>query len=152
MTERGDRGQAITLNYALGLAIGVVLITGLLIAGASFVDGQREQAIRTELQVIGQQLSADMSTADRLAQTTRTNSTVEIRRSMPADVAGGTYNVQVVAGPDAHLLLTTDNPAVEVRVELANETDVQAARINGGRLRIVQEDDGNITLKSGGSV
>ncbi len=147
---RTDRGQAITLNYAMGMGIGVILITGLLIAGGTFVTDQRESAIRTELRVIGQQVAADISTADRLSQSTEGNSTVRLERTMPDTVAGGTYNVRVVASKDAHLILTTENPSVRVRVDLLNESDVQGTAINGGALQINETASGELEVISGG--
>ncbi|MFD1587293.1 hypothetical protein ACFR9U_09875 [Halorientalis brevis] len=154
MTDRRpqtDRGQAITLNYAMGMAIGVILITGLLIAGGTFVTDQRESAIRTELRVVGQQIAADVATADRLSQSTEGNSTVRLERTMPETVAGGTYNVRVVASKDAHLILTTENPAVRVRVDLVNQSDVQDTAINGGTLHINETASGDLEVVSGGA-
>ncbi|WP_136715715.1 DUF7266 family protein [Halorientalis salina] len=151
MTDRPtNRGQAITLNYALGLGISVILMTGLLITGGAFVNDQRESAIRTELRVIGQQVAADVATADRLAQSTEDNSSVTLERDMPDTVAGGTYDIEVVATADAHLILTTRNPDVRVRVDLVNETVIQETSINGGRLRINQTESGELELVSGG--
>ena len=153
MTDRHrhtDRGQAITLNYAMGLGLGLILITGLLIAGGAFVNDQRKSAIQTELRVIGQQVSADIATADRLSQSTEGNATVRVERNMPETVAGCTYNVEVVSGGDPHLILTTKNPDVSVRVDIVTETDIEETSINGGTLRINQTAAGDLKLISGG--
>lgn len=147
--RRTDRGQAITLSYTLGLGISLILITGLLITGATFVNDQRKSAIQTELSVIGQQLAADISTADRLAQSTSDNSTVRLERSMPSTVAGGIYEIELVSGSDPHLLLSTENPDVEVRVDLVTETDLKSNSINGGHLRIEENSNGKLELIGG---
>lgn len=148
---RGDeRGQAITLNYALGLSISVLLVTGLLIGGASFVRGQQEQAARTQLNVIGQQVSADLATADRLAVSTEENSTVTLRRSLPDRVAGSSYKIELVNSSDPYLELRTVNPEVVVTIKVAMESNMEAATVNGGKVRIGETASGNITLESGG--
>lgn len=149
--RRTDRGQAITLNYALGLGIGLILITGLLITGGTFVNDQRESAIQTELRVIGQQMAADIATADRLSQSTAGNSTVRLERTMPSTVAGGIYEVELVAGSDPHLLLSTENPEVTVRIDLVTETALKGNNINGGSVRIRETSGGKIELVSGGN-
>ncbi|MFB6178316.1 MAG: hypothetical protein ABEI77_01170 [Halorientalis sp.] len=151
MTDRrGERGQAITLNYAMGLGIGVILITGLLIAGGTFVNSQRKSAIQTELRVIGQQTAADIATADRLSQSTTDNSTVTMEHSLPNTVAGGRYNIELVDSKDAYLILTTSNPDVRVRVDVVNSTDLKGTTINGGSFRINQTASGELELVSGG--
>jgi hypothetical protein len=154
MTDRfgdAERGQSITLNYTMGLGIGVVLITGLLIAGGNFVSDQQKSAARTELNVIGQQVAADVSTADRLAQSTGNNSTVTLRRSLPNRIAGSVYQIELVEGPNAHLRLESTDPDISVRIEIANETDVVGSRVNGGTIRLNQSADGDLVLESGGS-
>ncbi|MFB6163614.1 MAG: hypothetical protein ABEJ31_00475 [Haloarculaceae archaeon] len=148
----GDRrGQAISLNYALGLGIALILVTGLLIAGASFVNDQRTSAARTELRVIGQQLSADLASADRLAQSTSSNRTVTIERSLPPDVAGAGYTIDVVAAPDSYLRLQSHDPDVTVRVDLVNETHVEGTSVNGGRIRINYTAAGTLAVSGGGA-
>lgn len=151
MTDRpDDRAQAITLNYTIGLAIGVLLVTGLLIAGGNFVQDQREDAIRTELRVIGQQVAADFATADRLAQSAESNSTVTLRRSMPGTVAGSTYSVELVESENPELVLTSADPEVEVTVGLANESAVAGTSISGGNIQVNETKTGALTLESGG--
>jgi hypothetical protein len=148
--RRTDRGQAITLNYAVGLGIGVILITGLLIAGGNFVTDQRETAARSELRVIGQQLSADISTADRLAQSADGEGEVSIRRTMPQRVAGTSYNIELVDGSDPALLLNATGVDVRVRVEVTTETSLDGNAIDGGKLRVNQTDSGALTIESVG--
>ena len=48
-----DRAVSTTLGYVLSLAIASILISGLMLATAGFVEGQREQVIRSELEVVG---------------------------------------------------------------------------------------------------
>jgi len=149
--SRDDRGQSITLSYTMGLGIGVILITGLLIAGGNFVGDQQESAARTELNVIGQQVAADVSTADRLAGSTANNSTITVRRSLPNRIAGSVYQIELVGGSDAHLLVQSNDPDIEIRIEIANVTDIESSRVNGGKIRLSQSGDGALVLESGGT-
>jgi hypothetical protein len=127
-----ERGQAITLNYTISLGLGLLVVTGLLVAGGNFVGDQRERATRAELRVVGQQVAATVASADRLAATTDDSGTVQLSRSLPDRVAGSTYSVELVASADAHLLLRSANPDVEVRVEVLNETDLATSTVGGG--------------------
>lgn len=148
MTER-RRGQAITLNYTLGIAITVILVTGLLIVGGDFVQDQRERAARAELEVIGQQVSSDLATADRLVQSTESDPQVALRRSIPRQVAGSPYEIELVADPDPVLELSTDRPDVGVTVALVNETDFAGATVDGGALTVNHTASGKLTLERG---
>lgn len=133
-SRRSERGQAITLNYTISLGLGLLMVTGLLVAGGNFVGDQRERATRAELRVVGQQVAATVASADRLASTTDGDGTVQLSRSLPDRVAGSTYSVELVASTDAHLLLRSVNPDVEVRVEVLNETDLATSTVGGGNV------------------
>ena len=148
---RDERGQAITLNYTLGLGIGLLLVTGLLIAGGNFVADQRERAVRTELRVVGQQVAATAASADRLAATTEDDATVRLKRALPRTVAGSTYNIEVVPSGDTHLLLRSTNPDIEVRVALANETDVVGTTVGGGTVAVNYTASEELRLERGDS-
>lgn len=133
---RDERGQAITLNYTISLGLGLLMVTGLLVAGGNFVGDQRERATRAELRVVGQQVAATVASADRLASTTDGDGTVQLSQSLPDKVAGSTYSVELVASGDAHLLLRSTNPDVEVRVEVVNQTDLAASTVGGGDVAV----------------
>jgi hypothetical protein len=147
MTE--DRGQTITLDYTIGLGISVILVTGLLIAGAGFVDDQRERAARIELEVVGQQVAADVEAADRLAATTGANPTVRVSRELPGDVAGAEYRIELVEQADPHLELTATDPAVSVQVEFANVTAVSGSQVTGGPVAVAYTGSGTLELREG---
>jgi len=148
---RDDRGQAITLNYTLGLGISLLLVTGLIIAGGNFVADQRERAVRTELRVVGQQVATTVASADRLAATTGDDATVRLKRSLPRTVAGSTYNIEVVPSVDSHLLLRSTNPDIEVRVDLANQTDVVGTTVGGGTVAVNYTASEELRLERGDS-
>jgi hypothetical protein len=143
-----SRGQSIALDYTLGLAVGFLLITGLIIAGGDYVTSQRDRAQQAELRVVGQQLAADIEAADRLVGST-TNGDVRIERSLPATVARSTYSIEVVDDEDPWLVLSSHGAPVEVRVELTNQTALAPTTINGGLVVVDYTPSGELELRSG---
>ncbi|WP_266077463.1 DUF7266 family protein [Haladaptatus caseinilyticus] len=137
-----NRGVSVTVNYALNLVVATVLIAGLLTATAGMVEDHRRDAARTELHVIGQRLSADTQTADRLVQVG--GKTVVVETSLPERVAGVSYSVTVE--PDAFVLKTT-GPQVTVRVSFATATPVKETTTSGGSVTIVRTDDGELEVR-----
>ena len=135
----GERAVSPVVGYVLTLGISTLLVSGLLIAATGFVDTQREQTTESELQVIGQQVSADIAAADRLHRTDGATDVV-IRRELPDSVVGSQYTVFVRSdneGPtDAYLRLTTARPNVTVEVGVANETNVADSAVGGGEIEI----------------
>jgi hypothetical protein len=94
-----DRGQSISINYTLSLVIVSVMISGLFIAMSGYLDDERAQVTRSEFEVLGNRLAADISTADRVARTTGTGAEVRIRTSIPDSVAGSSYSILVTSSP-----------------------------------------------------
>jgi hypothetical protein len=142
------RGQSIALDYTLGLGVGFLLITGLIIAGGDYVTDQRDRAQQAELRVVGQQLAADIEAADRLVGST-TDGEVRIERSLPATVARSGYTVEVVADGDPWLVLSSHSAPVEVRVELTNQTALAPTTINGGFVVIDYTASDELEVRSG---
>lgn len=134
-----DRGVSVALNYVLGLAIATLLLSGLLFAIGNVVDDRHEATTRAELRVIGEQVAADMMTADRLAQTGA--DTVILKSSNPEAVAGRQYTVEVNATGQA-IVLSPTNTDVVVSVPFKNVTDVRPSTVMGGDVTIVLVDDG----------
>lgn len=145
-----DRAQAITLDYTLGIAIAVILITGLLIAGGSFISDQRETAARSELRVIGQQLATDIEAADRLIGAAGNDGSVRVRRNLPTAVAGSHYDIELVEDSDPYLVLTSTDPDLSISVEFTNFTAVSGAEIGSGSVAITLTASGKLTLEEGG--
>lgn len=138
--QTDTRAVSTTLGYALTLSITTLLITGLILAGGTYVEDQREQVIRSELQVIGEQVSSDLAAVDRLSQTSQTDRVV-IARQVPDEIAGTTYTIEVVdAGTtNAHLELTTATPDVTVNVDLELTTTIAPGSVGGGDVEIVYD-------------
>lgn len=135
-----DRAVSTTLGYTLSLTVATLLVGGLLIASGGFVEDQRERTVRNELQVIGQQVSADVAAADRLASTDGTNDRVVVGRNLPNEVTGVRYTIAVESdGGETYLTLSTNSPDVSVRVNLATETSVAETDVSGGDVRVVYD-------------
>lgn len=126
------RAVSTTLGYTMNVAVATLLLTGLLIAGGNVVDDERERTIRAELRVVGQQLAADLTAADRLVVGLDSSAVVRYERDLPPAVAGSPYTVEVVGGADPHLVLSTDDPDVTVRVSLTAESALHSSAVAGG--------------------
>jgi len=148
----GERAVSPVVGYVLTLGISTLLMSGLLIAAGGFVDTQREQTTESELQVIGQQVSADIAAADRLHRTDGATDVV-IRRELPDSVVGSQYTVFVRSdndGPtDVYLRLRTVRPEVTAEVGVTNETNVAESAAGGGEIEIRVTGAGNLEVTSG---
>jgi len=140
-----SRAVSTTLGYVLSLAIATLLITGLIIAGGGYVDTQREQVIRDELTVVGQQLAADVERADRLVRAGEAPLTVRVNKTFSDRVTGSSYRVSFDPSASA-IVLETNRPAVSVRVGVVTETALGDSTADGGPVQI-RYDDGDDHLE-----
>lgn len=134
-----ERALSTTVGYVIGLGIMMLLMTTLLIAGGNFVGDQREQAIRSQLEVVGQQVSNDLSRADRAVEAVDASNVDEIslRERMPQRIAGNPYRVDLVTSTaNPHFILTTDQPDVRVRVNATARSTLAESTFDGGIYRI----------------
>lgn len=140
-----ERAVSTLVGYALGVGIATLLITGLLAGIGGFVTDQRETTARSELRVLGNQLSADLRAADTLVRTNNVGSppTLELRRDFPDTAVGVTYTISVNPGGCTCLILAIDNPDVTVEVEFTTMTPVDQRKISGGDVRIVFDSPNN---------
>ncbi len=139
-----ERGVSTTLSYVLTLTITALLASGLLISAGAFVENRQEETARDELDVIGQQLTARLMAADRLAASGAEN--VTVRMQFPETVAGSQYTIEVQPGSDRIVLNTTSIDAT-ARVTYTTRTSVSAVRVNGGNLEIVLS-GGNLEVRA----
>jgi hypothetical protein len=139
------RGVSVTLNYVLVLAISSILVTGLIIAGGTFVGDQRERVIEGELRIIGHHVAGNMEQVDRLVRADRAGDPDEayVNQTFQQDVTGTTYAVRLVEnGGTPQVVLNASQPAVSVRVNASVETDVDTDSFaTGGTLSVAY--DGN---------
>ncbi|GAA0308349.1 DUF7266 family protein [Halarchaeum salinum] len=134
-----DRGVSTALGYTLNIAVALLLVTGLLIAVTDYVGGQRQDAVRGELVVVGDRLVADLATADRLAGVAD-NGTVVVRSDAPARVIGRPYTIHVstVSGV-THVRLVAERTNVVVTRTVHTDRDVKNTTITGGDIVITTE-------------
>lgn len=140
MARLGNRGVSTALGYVFTLGISAVLVTMLLVAAGTLVEDQRERAIRDELEAVGERVAGSLEAADRLALASD-DGTVRVSIALPARVTGRPYTVEVRPGPSPVVVLTTENPAVTVRVPFETTVPVTATTVPGGRLVVTYRDD-----------
>lgn len=137
--RRDRRGQSTALEYALALAVASLAITGLFLAAGDFVTQQREEVVRTELGVVGEQLAGEVLAADRLVQAGDTG-TLTLDTSLPDAVAGASYTIAVADTPTGQWLnLTSQDPDITVTVRLETETPLDSDTVGGGRVSVVYD-------------
>lgn len=142
-----ERAVSVTVGYIINLSIATMLIAGLLTSTAGVVDAEREQAIRSQLDVVGERLAADLMTADRLVQSSDASTTVELETRLPSDAAGASYQITISAtGSQSTITLSTNRPAVERQVTFKNETNIQSGTVSGGDVVIVVNGDGKLEV------
>ena len=125
----GDRATTPALTFVLAVGITALLVSGLLITSSGFVEDRRERAVREELAVVGERISAVVTAVDRASES---GGAVSRRVAVPQRVVDAPYYVDVVncSAGDACLELTTADPAfdVAVRVPLDNRSEVAVGR------------------------
>lgn len=156
MTDSGDRsrsalpprtrGQSIAINYTMSLIIVTMLISGLFISMSAYLENERENVTHAELEVLGNRIAADISTTDRLAQTTEGDSRAEIHTSIPASVAGSQYEVTITSNSppgidyynvEIQLRARGTGEAKNVSTRISNE--VTGSNLNGGDYVVVYD-------------
>jgi hypothetical protein len=130
--DRRDRSVSIVLNYVLVLAISSVLVTGLLVAGGSFVENNRERVIDSEMKVIGNHIAGNLEQVDRLVTASHDNLNgtgdepeAYINQTFQEDVTGSAYAITLEDGKPPQLVLRSFEPEITVRVNVSVQTDVR---------------------------
>lgn len=134
------RALSTALGYVLTLGVTVILVSGLFIAGGSFVDNQREDVVRTELEIVGEQVATHVNSADRLNQSGMGETNVTIEQRFPPSVVGAAYRINLEAD-EQRLRLTTNDPRVEVTVPLTNTTAIADSSASGGQIVVEYDQD-----------
>lgn len=150
---QGDRGVSPVFSYALTLSITTLVVGGLVLSAGAYVDDQRELTAQSELQVLGQQVSADIAAADRLNRTDDANQ-INISRSLPERVVGSQYSIQVRdddGSTSPYLELQTVRPevTVEVGIVVSDSTSIRIDATAGGGDIEVAVIGGEVVLRNG---
>lgn len=141
-----DRGVSVTVNYVLGLGVATLLISGLLMATGGILEDRQESTVRSELEVVGEQVVTSLSAADRLAQLQGADSVV-VTATAPQRVAGKAYTI-TVNGTSQEVVLENHDGSVSVEVPFHNTTDVSTSRAGGGDIEVVLTDAGELEVRS----
>jgi hypothetical protein len=146
-TLRGDdRAVSTALGYVLSLAIASLLISGLMLAAGGFVESERERVVRSELEVIGQTLVADVEGADRLASSI--DGDVRVRSSLPRRVGSSTYTIEIRSDAydgffdgyaELYLNASSVDASVTYRIVTATPFGPSSSSLIGGELVIVYD-------------
>lgn len=142
----GSAGRATTiaLNYVLVLGISAILVSGLIIAGGTFVEDQRENVVRGELNVIGTHISGNLEQVDRYVSAGEGDTVAHVNQSFQRQVTGENYEINFVGndgGPlPPQLVLSTPTTDVTVRVNASVRADVEDSRARGGVVSVFYED------------
>lgn len=150
-----DRAVSPVVAYVMTLGVTALLIGGLLVASGGFVNDQRYVTAESELQVLGQQVSADIAAADRLNRTDGAN-TVSVNRTLPNRVLGVQYRISITSdedGPtDPYLELEAPELDLRVTVGLAlagDEPSLEGSTVHGGKIAVeYDESEGGLVMRN----
>lgn len=138
---RGDeRAVSVTVGYVLTLAIGAVLLSGIVIGIGGVVDSQTDRVVRGDLAVVGQTAVANLESADRLARAAEVDrpadapdANVSVDVDLPARIAGRPYRIAV---DSEAVTLRTDDPEAVAEIPHVANLSVESSRVRGGPIRI----------------
>jgi hypothetical protein len=146
-----DRAVSTALGYVLALGIASILISGMMIAAGGFVESEREQVIRSEFEVIGETLIADVEGADRLASAI--GGDVTVRSALPRRVGSSAYTIEITDqstfGSSHVSVVSLSAASVDVSVSLRLVTDVPLvdSTVEGGEL-VIEYDGSNLEVET----
>jgi len=141
--DTDDRSVSTVLNYVLVLSISTVLVGGLLIAGGTFVEDNRERVIGAELKVIGQHVAGNVEQVDRYVNASEANvgdgpEAAYINQSFQPQVTGSPYTIELKHDPPEddppRLVVASEDPEIEAELPVTvhtNVTDGSEARGSG---------------------
>lgn len=130
-----DRAVSVTVGYAMNLTLMTILLSGLFIASGGLIESERERVATDELDVIGQQITAELMAADRLASASN-ESTIELTVELPDRVAGSRYTIDTNDSENELELSATELDA-KTRVPFTtNKSVTSESTVRGGDLTI----------------
>lgn len=138
-----DRAVSTVVSYVLTLGIITLLLTTLVGVFAPLVTSQQDDATRSTLEVIGNDIAGDLESADRLADVVD-GGTVELRTRLPDRVGGSTYDVEIESeGNSYKILLHSDDLETPVTVSVVTDAEVETESntLDGGILVITYDGD-----------
>lgn len=140
--------MSVTVGYVLTLAIGAMLLSGVVIGVGGVIDSQTDRAVQSDLSVLGQTAAANVESADRLARAAEagqsnaagaTNATVAVAVDLPTRVAGIPYRIAV---DDDAVTLRTDRREAAMEIAHTARVNVTPTTVRGGPIRIEYDHGG----------
>ncbi|WP_435093668.1 DUF7266 family protein [Halorubrum sp. N11] len=135
-----DRAVSVTVGYVLTLAIGAMLLSGVVIGIGGVIDGQTDRVVRGDLAVVGQTAVANLESADRIARAAEVDRpdgtdapTVAVAVDLPTRIAGRPYRIAV---DNQSVTLRTDNPDAIGEITHTVALPVEESNVRGGPIRI----------------
>jgi len=146
---RGDtRAVSPAVTQALTIGISTILITGLLVAGSSFIDAKQENTIRQGLQDVGSGVASDLVRLDQFI--TRTGAVgVSYTSSYPDRVGNEAYRIEISdSGSTDTKTIAIDSASSNLGTEIRFETstDICSSRTATGGTIEVFYDESNACL------
>ena len=160
MTRRfhtDDRGVSIAVSHIMTIAITAILISGLMFGAGSLLEGEKDRSAGQSLETIGERLSGEISSVDRLADDEETE-TLRVTVDHPRTVSGSQYTIELHDSDDcdddlisdelACLTLRSHGGDVETSVPVVTDAAVEG-QASGGTIVIEYEDenDGTISIE-----
>ena len=135
-----ERAVSVTVGYVLTLAIGAVLLSGVVIGIGGVVDSQTDRVVRGDLAVVGQTAVANLESADRLARAAEVDRpdtadppVVAVDVDLPDRIAGRPYRIAV---DNQSVTLRTDDPEAVAEIPHVANLSVESSRVRGGPIRV----------------
>jgi len=138
-----DRGVSAVFGYVLVLGIVTLLVGGLFTSAGGYVTNQHERVVRSEFEVVGNRVAADVAAVDRLALAAGPTGRASLLVQLPDQAAGVNYQVATspVVGSTGvyHVNVTSTDPSVDVAVQVRVKTNTTLASgtVSGGAVRVV---------------
>jgi hypothetical protein len=151
------------VTHVLTIGITTILITGLLVAGSGLLQGEKDDAQRSEMRTIGNRLASEMTASFNTASAAD-GKEVTMRVNHPKSVAGDTYQISVnqscsgsaLPNDPPCLVLSATGSSTEIKValnpDMHTETPpplspgdfvLEETTVNGGEFFIIIEDYDN---------
>lgn len=142
-----ERAVSTQIAHVLTVVITVVIATGLMTSMAAVVESQSEDATETELQIVGERISASLHEADQLAQ--QSDGDFQMVLDLPQQAGTGAYSVQIKSSPGPNndvLVLKSHVLQDDIRIPMNIETTLDTTGVGGGNIAIEYDGDA-ITIK-----
>ncbi|MHC3437526.1 DUF7266 family protein [Natrialbaceae archaeon A-gly3] len=153
MTRRlleDDRGVSIAVSHVMSIAITAILISGMMFGASALLEGEKDRSAGQSLETIGERLSGEISSVDRLAD--EDTETLRVTVDHPRTVSGSQYTIDLeeecstplIKDDQSCLRLESHGGDVEVGVPVkTSNADVTDSSATGGTIVIKYEDEGD---------